>query len=595
MMLEDKKLNYPRPQFIREKWKNLNGSWEFEFDDKNIGIIEKWYKKKLFNMKIEVPYVYQSKKSGININEQHNIVWYKKKFTYELSEKKELLLHFEAVDYKSDVWINGIYLGKNIGGWTPFSFNLTHFLIEGENEITIRVEDYNKCTQLIGKQSWKDENFLCWYTRTVGIWQQVWLEEVGSYRIKEFKMTTDLGKSELTVDMYIEGISKNGTLVTKISFESETIREINIGVVNGKVRFTVDISSNSPNFRVNYWAPSTPNLYDINFTLFDQDFKSDYVESYFGIRSIEAKNGMINLNTLNFYQKLILDQGYYEDSLMTSTVTELYHDLKTIKEMGFNGVRKHQKIEDSRYMYLCDKLGLVMWAEMPSPFEFSIETMDNILRELPLMIKKHWNHPSVIVYTLMNESWGVNEIYKSTSQQNFVNSLYDLVKAYDSTRLIIGNDGWEHVKTDILAIHDYNSDFNSLKKSWNSKNEAILKPPSLTSMRQNFAENYTYDNQPIIISEFGGIAYDNNSDYEFKDSWGYGDRPKSKNEAFERFKNLIEAVMSIDYLSGFCYTQLTDVEQEVNGLLDHKHNSKFDTKLIRKILDSNHCNGFIFK
>lgn len=594
MMLEDKKLNYPRPQFIREKWKNLNGSWEFEFDDKNIGIIEKWYKKKLFNMKIEVPYVYQSKKSGINIDEQHNIVWYKKKFTYELSEKKELLLHFEAVDYKSDVWINGIYLGKNIGGWTPFSFNLTHFLIEGENEITIRVEDYNKCTQLIGKQSWKDENFLCWYTRIVGIWQQVWLEEVGSYRIKEFKMTTDLGKSELTVDMYIEGVSKKGTLVTKISFESEIIREISIGVINGKVRFTVDISSNNPNFRVNYWSPSTPNLYDINFTLFDQDVKSDSVESYFGVRSIEAKNGMINLNTLNFYQKLILDQGYYEDSLMTATVAELYHDLKTIKEMGFNGVRKHQKIEDSRYMYLCDKLGLVMWAEMPSPFEFSIETMDNILRELPLIIKKHWNHPSVIVYTLMNESWGVNEIYKSTSQQNFVNSLYDVVKAYDSTRLIIGNDGWEHVKTDILAIHDYNSDFNSLKKSWNSKNEAILKPPSLTSMRQNFAENHTYSNQPIIISEFGGIAY-NNSDNEFKDSWGYGDRPKSKNEAFERFKNLIETIMSIDYLSGFCYTQLTDVEQEVNGLLDYKHNSKFDIKLIRKILDSNHCNGFIFK
>lgn len=595
MVLKDKKLNYPRPQFIREKWKNLNGNWDFEFDDKNIGKIEKWYEKKSFSMKIEVPYVYQSKKSGININEQHNIIWYKKKFIYDLSEKQELLLHFEAVDYESDVWINGIYLGKNIGGWTPFSFNLTHFLIEGENEITIRVEDYNKCTQLIGKQSWKDENFLCWYTRTVGIWQQVWLEEVGNYRIKEFKLTTDLGKSELTVDMHIEGASKKGTLVTKIFFESEIIREINIGVKNGRVKFTVDISSNSPNFRVNYWSPSTPNLYDINFLLLDEEIKSDYVESYFGVRSIEAKNGMINLNTLNFYQKLILDQGYYEDSLMTATVAELYHDLKTIKEMGFNGVRKHQKIEDSRYMYLCDKLGLVMWAEMPSPFEFSIETMDNILRELPLIIKKHWNHPSVIVYTLMNESWGVNEIYKSISQQNFVNSLYDIVKAYDNNRLIIGNDGWEHVKTDILAIHDYNSDFNSLKKSWNSKSEAILKPPSLTSMRQNFAENYTYSNQPIIISEFGGIAYDNNSDNEFKDSWGYGDRPKSKNEAFERFKNLMETIMSIDYLSGFCYTQLTDVEQEVNGLLDYKHNSKFDIKLIRKILDSNHCNGFIFK
>lgn len=592
-MLKDKRLNYPRPQFMRKKWKDLNGSWKFEFDDKNVGIIERWYEKKEFNMEIQVPYVYQSKKSGIEINEQHNVIWYKKKFTYELSEKQDLLLHFEAVDYESDVWINGIYLGKNIGGWTPFNFNLTNFLVKGENEVTVRVEDYNKCTQLLGKQSWKDENFLCWYTRTVGIWQQVWLEEVSSYRIKEFKMTTDLGKSELTVDMYLEGISKKGTLITKIYFGSEIIREVSISIKNERAIFTIDISSDTPNFRVNYWTPNTPNLYDINFILLDQEIESDYVESYFGVRSIEAKNGMINLNNLNFYQKLILDQGYYEDGLMTSSITELYHDLNTIKEMGFNGVRKHQKVEDNRYMYLCDKLGLVMWAEMPSPFEFSIKTMDNILRELPLIIKKHWNHPSVIVYTLMNESWGVNEIYKNKSQQNFVDSLYNIVKAYDNTRLIIGNDGWEHVKTDVLAVHDYNSNFNLLKKAWNNKEEAILKPPSLTSMRQNFAENYKYDNQPIIISEFGGIACANEN--EFKDSWGYGNRPKSKDEAFERFKNLIETVMNIEYLSGFCYTQLTDVEQEINGLLDYKHMSKFDIKLIKEILDSKHCNGFIFK
>lgn len=590
---EDVKLNYPRPQFIRKEWFDLNGEWDFDFDDLDIGEKEQWYEEKEFNKKIIVPFCYQSKLSGIGDKSNHEIVWYKRTFDFKLLEKNITFIRFEAIDYKTKVWINKKYVGVHDGGYVPFKFDITNHLINGKNEIVIRAIDENNCDQLIGKQSWKRNNFLCWYTRTTGIWQSVWMETVNDFHIESVKIIPNIDKSIVEIEAYLVGGNVEGYFEARISFRGEFIRRAGISVKNNKVNLSIDVSFESPDFRVEYWSPDTPNLYDITFVLSDANKITDYVESYFGMRKVSTKNQKVLLNNKEFYQKLILDQGYYGDGIMTpKSIDDLINDLIKIKDMGFNGVRKHQKVEDNKYMYLCDKLGLVMWAEIPSSFEFSDKSIGNVIKDIPEIIKKHYNHPCVIIYTLLNESWGVNEIYANEKQQSLANSVYYLAKSLDNSRLIIGNDGWEHTISDILTIHDYNSEGELIRKMYADKNKLVNGSPSITSKRQNYCEGYRYRNEPIIISEYGGIGYSNikNSKY-----WGYGNRPKNKEEVIERIKNITHAIMDIDDVCGFCYTQLSDVEQEINGLLDERHEYKFDPKAIREILNYKHTNGFTFQ
>ena len=594
MLLEkDLKLHYPRPQFVRDNWLNLNGEWEFEFDDKNIGEIERWFEKKAFSKKIEVPFCYQSENSGIEDSIKHEIVWYKRSFICSKLEGERTIIHFEAADYETKLWVNGQYVGSHRGGHVPFQFEITNEILAGENEIVVRVEDRNSCEQPIGKQSWKEDNFLCWYTRTTGIWQSVWIETVNDFFIEDIKMNPNIDTSKIEIDAYLDGEVKRGYLEAEIYFKGEFIRKSGVSVINNRARLSIDVSAETPDFRVEYWTPDTPNLYDITFTLSAQDEVKDIVKSYFGMRKTSMKGPKILLNNKEFYQKLILDQGYYENGLMTpKSVENIKSDLCKVKEMGFNGVRKHQKIADNRYMYLCDTLGLVMWAEMPSAFEFNDRAMENTIQEMKGLIKKHYNHPSVIVYTLLNESWGINEVYDNKEQQNFVNALYYMVKAMDSSRLIVGNDGWEHTITDILTIHDYNSDSEAMRECYANMEKAVNGSPSLTSKKENYCEGYHYKGGPVMISEYGGVAFTNNDE---KDAWGYGTRPKSEEEVLERIKDLTQAVMDIDYVCGFCYTQLTDVEQEINGLLDHQHNYKFDPKKVKEILGYKHNGGYLFE
>ncbi|SES05858.1 glycoside hydrolase family 2 protein [Salisediminibacterium halotolerans] len=588
---------YPRPQFKRDAWYDLNGTWAFAFDDDDIGEKEKWYARdgqgEFFTRQIEVPYAYQSKKSGIQSDEQYEVVWYRRAFHYEKNETKELLLHFEAVDYYTKVWVNGEFVGEHTGGHTPFSFPIGAAVQSGENTIVIRAEDKNSVEQPIGKQTWKSENFLCWYTRTTGIWQPVWMEEVSPLHIADLTMTPNIAESNLRIESKLSGHQQTAYLEAHVYYQGEWINSAAAWVKKGQenVEMTVNVESESADFRVFYWSPENPRLYDITLTLTAADDVADQVDSYFGMRSIEVNNGQILLNREEFYQKLILDQGYYKDALMTAGYDEMKADLLKVKEMGFNGVRRHQTIADRRYMYLCDQLGLVMWAEMPSFFSFTDQSMAAMLNESREMVKKHRNHPSVIIYTIMNESWGVNEIYHRSDQQNFVNALYYQTKAMDPSRLVVGNDGWEHTVTDILTIHDYNSNPAQVAATYQAADFADGSP-SKTSRKQNFAQGYRYSGEPIIMSEFGGIAY---RSCETGNEWGYGTRPRTEEQALERFEQLIEAVAASDSLQGFCYTQLTDVEQEVNGLLNHDHTEKFPAKRIYNIIASVKSAGFTFE
>lgn len=588
------KIKYPRPQFIRENWLDLNGQWQFTFDDQNIGENNNNYlNDNFYNMNIEVPYSYHTKNSGINLNENHPIVWYKKDIHIDVKEDKSYILHFGAVDYKCDLYINDKHIFTHIGGHTPFEVDITKY-IQQDFSLIIRAEDYNLTTQPIGKQSWKKTNFLCWYTRTVGIWQSVWMEETGKTYLTDVRMTPDIDNASLDIDAYINNDNQDVWLKGEVYYEGELITRFMSSFKSKRARFTIDVSDEESDFRLHFWHPNSPNLYDIHFTLVSKHKILDDIQSYFGMRRINYLGNKVYLNNQEFYQKLILDQGYFPNGGLTATAEELKKDVLMIKEMGFNGARKHQKIEDYRYMYLCDKIGLVMWAEFPSSFEYSPIANENTLREFHAFIKKHYNHPSVICYTLLNESWGINEVYTNKLEQNFINGLVYLTKSLDTTRLVVGNDGWEHSLTDILTIHDYNSDENSIRDSYKDIVVAANGSPSKTSNRHCLNEGYKYNGIPFMISEFGGVAY-NTQESEEDNAWGYGERIIGKEAVLAKIKALHEAVMDIEGVCGFCYTQLSDVEQEINGLLDHNHEYKFDPKDIRKILQYKHNLGFIFK
>lgn len=582
------KIEYPNPQKIRKKWVDLNGEWRIYFPKKgsaNTGVPDV----KCFTETLEVPYSYTFKKS-IEDKEYHPIMWYFREFSINVQQNKQYLLNFEAVDYSCEIWFNDQLVFLHTGGHTPFEIDITSF-IKKMNKVFVKVTDYNLVTQPIGKQKWKEENFLCWYTRTIGIWQNVWIEEVGMNYLKKVITIPNVSSSSIEIDAYISQPT-DAVLEVEVSYKNEIIGKLATTFKNGRAKFSMDVSTNSANFRLHYWSPETPNLYDIEYRIIVDGKIEDQIFSYFGMRNIRSFQNKIYLNEQSLYQKLILNQGYYSESGLTGTAKECEEDIIKIKEMGFNGHRIHQKVESHRMLYLCDKLGLITWAEFPSTFEFSLLSIKNTMNEIPAFIQKHINHPSVLVYVLMNESWGVNEIAGNYREQNFVDALYHQVKAYDDSRLVIGNDGWEQTKTDICTIHDYNSNEKTLLDSYKEKHSVFNGCPSLTSGRKVFCKNYVSENIPLIISEYGGIAYSETKD-EF--SWGYGNRIDSKEEVIEKIKNLTEAVMKIEFCCGFCYTQFTDVEQEVNGLLTKDHQYKFDPKIIRNILESDRQSGFVFK
>ncbi|WP_304774837.1 sugar-binding domain-containing protein [uncultured Faecalibaculum sp.] len=587
------RLQHPRPQMIRTNWTDLNGLWDFCFDDDNSGLTQNGYlREDFFDRQICVPYAYQTRKSLIDCQEHHPIVWYRRPLAVTRQNARRYLLHFEAVDYASDVFVDGHHLFHHEGGHTPFVVDVTEYVHENAM-LYVRAQDFCRADQPIGKQSWKQENFLCWYTRTTGIWQQVWLEETGEQYLREVRMIPDIDNASLDLDLFVENASDTTQVSGYVSFRGQRITSFATALKSGRARISVDVSSEDANFRLHFWSPADPNLYDIEFEVLERGCSMDLVRSYFGMRDVSVQGSKVFLNNQELYQRLVLDQGYWSDGGLTATPAQLLADVQKIREMGFNGARKHQKIEDARYMYLCDVLGLVMWAEMPSFFEYSHISNENVMKEFHAFVAKHINHPSVIAYTLMNESWGVNEIYKDRKQQAFVNGLYWMTRSLDSSRLVIGNDGWEQTMTDIVAVHDYNSDPETLAASYANLAQAAGGSPSRTSLRHCFARDYGYSGQPFMISEFGGVAYDTGT-RTIDSSWGYGNRLEGQEAVLEKMAALCQAVHSIRDLCGFCYTQLSDVEQEVNGLLDHNHEYKFDPAAIREMITGGKQTGFLF-
>lgn len=572
---------YPRPQFERSAWLNLNGEWEFAYDDANVGSDNKWYEAKSFDRKIQVPFCYQSEQSGINEQAFHDIVWYRKavKLPLEFAGKR-VILHFGAVDYEAKVWVNGHLVASHEGGHTPFQADITAALNTlGANTIVVRAQDYSKDVTLPrGKQYWKEQSEQVFYTRTTGIWQTVWIEAVSAAHVSSIRLTPDIDTNRIHIRSFIKGteLYDGLRLSIKITFKGELIAEDVIRVMAEEEEVSIKLHDFNDHGLGRWWSPEKPNLYDVEMLLLDGERALDQVKSYFGMRKISIEDGVICLNNRPYYMKLILDQGYFPGGVLTAPTDEMLRsDVELTKQMGFNGARKHQKIEDPRYLYWCDKLGLLVWGEMANAYQFSEQYVSRMMNEWQEAVHRDYNHPCVVVWVPLNESWGTPNILIDKRQQHHASALYYLTKSLDDTRPVISNDGWEHVKSDIYTVHDYESRQEILEGRYATKELSVKSDPQ---GRKIILPGYSYQGEPVQLSEFGGISYIQDNG----EGWGYS-AAKDDQDFLNRLLAVMRPVIAAGGLQGYCYTQLTDVEQEKNGLLDFNRRPKLPIEVYRQL------------
>lgn len=580
---------HPKPQFKRKNWQNLNGQWNFAFDDQNQGEKNKWYQKNKLEKTITVPFSFETEASGIADRSEHNHIWYQRSFKVEAEAGKKVILNFGAADYLTKVWINGSFAGSHTGAYDSFSFDISDFVdYQSENNIVVKVEDSRSKAQPRGKQTYKEDNFLCWYTRTTGIWQTVWLEFMDrQLQFEKIKITPDIEQKEVELEYSFKAADFEAgeyKLLSRIIFEGELVNKFEFEISKKNHSYKINLAEN--NNQLKLWSPEQPNLYDLEMVVYRDQQAVDQVESYFGMRKISIEEDKILLNNQVLYQKLILDQGYWPESLLTPPSDQaLKKDVELIKKMGFNGARKHQKIEDERFYYWADKLGLLVWAEIGAAYEYNDQAVEEFSTQWLQVVQDLYNHPSIICWVPFNESWGIEEVSHNKKQQNFTESIYYLTKSIDTMRPVIANDGWEHTISDIITFHDYVESADKLRETYVEDIDQLLQNKKVFNDQEYIdggklimADNYQYQGQPIIFSEFGGVAFQN------KEGWGYGEHVESKEELSRRINQLMEIIRDADYFEGYCYTQLTDVEQEKNGLLDENREFKLD---LAKIIEFN--------
>ena len=566
---------YPRPDFVRDEWMSLNGSWDFYLGDRKL--------------EIQVPFVCQSALSGIGERIREDFVVYERSFRVPESWRdREILLNFGAVDYSCRVFVNGRMAGEHSGGQTPFSLDITGLLNWEDEHMRVEVTDPLKDESIArGKQFWKETSQFIWYTPSTGIWQSVWLEPVEKAGFQWVHFTPDIDEGTVRIDYRLRGhAASSARVVIVITRGEEQIVRSTVECSGQEQTVTLDVFqkkalNGSFHFTGAYWSPEEPNLYDVAMSLEEEERVWDHVRSYFGMRKIEVRGGKLYLNHRPYYQKLVLDQGYWKESLVTAPSDEAYQeDIRKAKTMGFNGCRKHEKAEDPRFLYWADRMGFLVWGAMASFWVYTPQAAAAFMREWADVIHRDYNHPCIVVWGMLNESWGVPHIGSDCRQQAFAKALYHMAHSLDSTRLVISNDGWETVDTDICAFHSYKHGeegdmrqqelFAKSLKSAETMGEIVEKPL--------FAGDTPYCGQPIVLSEFGGISIS-----EEEEGWGY--TSVGKNRFLEVYRRILRAVYASDILSGFCYTQLADIEQEINGLLTESHTYKFPPEKIREIME----------
>ncbi|HEY9906758.1 MAG TPA: glycoside hydrolase family 2 TIM barrel-domain containing protein [Thermosynechococcaceae cyanobacterium] len=572
---------YPRPQLRRDDWMPLNGTWKFAYDDtgrfSRPGDVTEW------THSIEVPFAPESARSGIGDTGFHPNCWYEREIEM-FAEEGRVILHFGAVDYEARVWVNNQFVAMHQGGYTPFQVDITDVLqADGQQTITVWAQDDpHDLAQPRGKQDWQLEPHSIWYPRTSGIWQTVWLERVPTTYLDRLRWTPHFERWEIGVEAFIAGEPvTNLQLQVKLTAGQQVLVNDTYAVLNGEIHRRIALSDPGIDDYRNelLWQPEKPTLIDAEIQLWRDGKLLDSVRSYTAMRTVSIQRDRFMLNGHPYYLRLVLDQGYWPETLTTAPSDEaLRRDVELVKAMGFNGVRKHQKIEDPRFLYWADVLGLLVWEEMPSAYRFTPKAVERITREWTEVIDRDSSHPCIVVWVPFNESWGVPDLSATPAHRNYVQALYHLTKTLDPTRPVVGNDGWESIATDILAIHDYENHPPRLAKRYGPEVKlSDLFDRQRPGGRVLTLDGYPHQGQPIMLTEFGGIAYtDRESEHS---TWGYV-RSSNLSELQIRYTNLLAAVDQVELFSGFCYTQLTDTFQEANGLLYADRTPKFPLEAI---------------
>lgn len=572
---------YPRPQLVRNEWLNLNGAWEFAFDDERAGDAQQWGRgETAFSRKIQVPFAYQSKLSGIGETGFHDLVWYRRSFAVPAEwAGQRVLLHFGAVDYIASVWVNGQLVATHEGGHTPFQADITAALQQGDNVIVVRAEDFSRDVTLPrGKQYWKEDSASIFYTRTTGIWQTVWLEPVSDLHIRKLKFKPDIDKNEIEIRTFLNQAPAGSKVEARIDirFKDEYTTSTTLSFNSAQETRTVRLHDFNDHGLGRWWTPEKPNLYDVTVTLIVDGQEADTLTSYFGMRKISVQAGKVKLNNRVYVMRLVLDQGYFPDGILTAPTDEaLKQDIELSKAMGFNGARKHQKIEDPRFMYWADRLGYLVWGEAANAYSYSEEYVRRFTQEWQEAIDRDYNHPCIVVWVPLNESWGVPNILVDERQQRHALAMYYLTKSLDDTRLVVSNDGWEHMTSDLVTIHDYAWRRTELEERYGTVEGSLGTKPH---RRETLVGGTKYEGQPILVTEFGGIAF-KKSEWE---GWGYSGA-ENEEDFLKKLADVVEPLYNSRHVQGICYTQLTDVEQEINGLLTYDRVPKAPLEEIKKI------------
>jgi hypothetical protein len=568
---------YPRPQLERPQWTNLNGPWEFAIDpdDQWCDPAEvKW------GGPITVPFAPESPLSGINETGRYKAVWYARSFEAPtLKNGERLLLHFGAVDYHAQVWVNGHLAAEHEGGYTPFHADVTDLLAPGQEQtVIVRARDYPEdMAKPRGKQDWLEAPHGIWYYRTTGIWQTVWLETVPATRLQSLKWTPDVVNWTMTLEATLAGTPREDLFLdVRLSKGTQTLAHDSYKIDGRGVKRTIELFDPGIDDARNpyLWFPHAPNLLDATLTLRDaKGTVIDTVKSYTAMRQISMLRNQFVLNAKPQKLMMLLDQGYWPEGGLTAPDDDaLRKDVELVKAMGFNGVRKHQKIEDPRFLYWADRLGLFVWEEMPSAYRFDTNTATRVTGQWLEAVERDASHPCIVCWVPFNESWGVPDLPDSRPQQHLVQALYHLTKSLDPTRPCIGNDGWEAATGDIVGIHDYDADPRLMADRYATDRGAVedILRHERPGKKVLLLDGFPYQGQPVMLTEFGGIAFSKDTAH----TWGYS-RARNAEDFAARYAHLLGVVRALPIFSGFCYTQFTDTYQEANGLLYMDRTPKF--------------------
>ena len=565
----DPRPEYPRPQMVRDRWQNLNGAWEFEIDNACVGEDKNFFERERLDSEILLPFCPESKLSGIGHTDFMNCVWYARNAEIPESwQGKRILLHIGAVDWHAKLWVNGKFVAAHKGGYVPFDADITDYLQDGKGRIVLcAYDDPRSGKQPSGKQCHQVASHGCYYTRTTGIWQSVWWEPVEDARLLSFRVYPNISDGTVGVTLALTAACIGQKVCLESFFDGRPTGSAEATANSTCLTLPISLSEK------HLWEVGKGDLYDLIIRL-----PGDEVRAYFGLREVCVDQKSFFLNGKRVFGRFVLDQGFYPDGIYTAPSEEaLKNDILYSMRLGFNGARLHEKVFEPRYLYWADKLGYLVWGEMANwgLDHTRSEAIDTFLPEWLEAVERDFSHPSIIGWCPFNETWDIDG---RKQHDDVIKLTYLATKAADPTRPVIDTSGNFHTETDIFDVHDYEQDPEAFAAHFEKASEGIVLDTTARTPHMAKRQKYLTD-RPLFVSEYGGIKW---ADGETV-GWGYGSAVQSETEFIQRYKGLTDALLDHPGIMGFCYTQLFDVEQEINGLMTYDRRFKFDPDVFYRI------------